>query len=170
MTPSARAAASQKISEIVCNSTWFRSSQSIACYLPFSGEVDTWRTIERALRMKKRVFAPIIEKNSSMRFREITAATTLRRNNFGLTEPENGKFAQPRSLDVVIAPVVAFDSQNHRVGMGGGYFDRTFAFLRHRKTYFHPKLIGVAFDCQKVNKIPANPWDIRLFAVITESS
>lgn len=170
MLSSARAAASQKISEKVCSSTWFRASQTIACYLSFPGEVDTWRTIERALRMKKRVFAPIIEKNFSMHFREITATTTLQTNNFGLTEPENGKFIHPRSLDVVITPVVAFDSHNHRVGMGGGYFDRTFAFLRHRKTYFHPKLIGVAFDCQKVNEIPANPWDIRLFSVITESS
>ncbi|MGI9204646.1 MAG: 5-formyltetrahydrofolate cyclo-ligase [Woeseiaceae bacterium] len=170
MSSSARAAASQKISEIVCNSPWFRSSETIACYLPFAGEVDTWRTIDRALRMKKRVFAPIIEKNFCMRFREITAATVLQTNNLGLTEPENGIFAHPRTLDVVITPVVAFDSRYNRVGMGGGYFDRTFAFLRHRKTYFHPKLIGVAFDCQKVREIPANPWDIRLFSVITESS
>lgn len=170
MTSPERAAASQKISEFVCNSNWFRSSETLACYLPFPGEVDTWRIIERALSMKKRVFAPIIEKNFTMRFREINAATTLQTNNLGLTEPNSGSFAHPRALDVVIAPVVAFDSRNNRVGMGGGYFDRTFSFLRHRKTYFHPKLIGVAFECQKVDEIRPNPWDIRLFGVITESS
>ncbi len=120
--------------------------------------------------MKKRIFAPVIEKTFKMRFREINAATTLRTNNFGLIEPKNGSFAHPRALDVVIAPVVAFDSRNNRVGMGGGYFDRTFSFLRHRKMYFHPKLIGVAFDCQKVDEIPRNPWDIRLFSVVTEFS
>ncbi len=120
--------------------------------------------------MKKRIFAPVIEKTLKMRFREINAATTLRKNNFGLIEPKNGSFAHPRALDVVIAPVVAFDSRNNRVGMGGGYFDRTFSFLRHRKTYFRPKLIGVAFDCQKTDEIPPNPWDIRLFSVVTQFS
>jgi 5-formyltetrahydrofolate cyclo-ligase len=53
--------------------------------------------------------------------------------------------------------------------MGGGYFDRYFSFLRHRQHWLHPKLIGVAFDCQKVEEIPANPWDIPLYSVITES-
>lgn len=170
MTSVERAAASHKISEIVFNSTWFRRSKTIACYLPFTGEVDTWSIIERALRMKKRIFAPIVEKTFSMRFREIDATTTLQTNNVGLIEPKSGTFAHPRTLDVVIAPVVAFDSQNHRVGMGGGYFDRTFSFLRHREMYFRPKLIGVAFDCQKVDEIPPNPWDIRLFSVVTEFS
>ncbi len=170
LTALERATASQKISQIVFNSTWFRRSETIACYLPMPGEVDTWRVIERALAMKKRVFAPVVEKNFSMRFREIDAVTTLRKNKFGLIEPETGKFAHPRMLDVVITPVVAFDSQNHRVGMGGGYFDRTFSFLRHRTMYFHPKLIGVAFSCQRVDEIPPNPWDIRLFSVVTEFS
>jgi len=56
----------------------------------------------------------------------------------------------------------------NRVGMGGGCFDRTFAMLKHRNSYLHPKLVGVAFACQKVEEISANAWDIPLFQVVTE--
>ena len=70
-------------------------------------------------------------------------------------------------LDVVITPLVAFDEYGHRIGMGGGYFDRTFSFLGNRQSWFHPKLVGLAFACQKVEKIQPNPWDIRLFCTIS---
>lgn len=118
--------------------------------------------------MKKRIFAPKIEKNHSLRFCELSSVHGLQRNKFGILEPDAEEFIDAGMLDVVITPLVAFDSAKHRVGMGGGYFDRTFAFLRHRKRYFRPKLIGIAFACQETREIPANPWDIRLFDVITD--
>jgi 5-formyltetrahydrofolate cyclo-ligase len=70
----------------------------------------------------------------------------------------------------VLTPLVAFDEQHNRIGMGGGYYDRSFAFLKNRKQLIQPKLIGLAFDCQRVEKITANPWDIRLYSVITETT
>ena len=78
--------------------------------------------------------------------------------------------APARELDVVITPLVAFDGEMNRIGMGGGCFDRTFAFLKRRKVYLRPKLIGVAFACQQIEKVNANPWDIRLFQIITDLS
>ena len=169
MSRDERASASKTIAEKVIHSSWFQRSKTIACYLPVPGEVDTWRIIARAWRMKKRIFAPVTEKNGRLTFREIKADTALYANNFGLLEPRNGETTIARKLDVVITPLVAFDSHNHRIGMGGGYFDRTFSFLLHRNTFLHPKLIGVAFACQKVGEISPNPWDIRLFSVLTEA-
>ncbi len=165
-----RAAASEKIAEIVIHSSWFQRSKTIACYLPVSGEVDTRSIIARAWCMKKRIFAPVVEKSGCMSFRQMTTETALYKSKFGLYEPRDGKSISPRKLDVVITPLVAFDSHKHRVGMGGGYFDRTFSFLSSRNAYVHPKLIGVAFACQEVEKIPANPWDIPLFTLITETT
>lgn len=160
--------ASAMIAEKVIASSWFQRAGYLACYLPAPDEVNTWEIIARAWRMKKRIFAPVIEKKSRLQFLEITADTELRLNQFGLYEPDEGEPATARMFDIVLAPVVAFDDSNHRVGMGGGYFDRTFSFLRHRNKWLHPKLVGLAFSCQKVEKITPNPWDIRLFATITD--
>lgn len=170
LTPHERDLASTKIIDTVTRSSWFRRSKLVGCYLPTEEEVDTWPLIDRAWQMKKRIFAPVIGKNFAMRFRELRPETELEVNFYGLAEPEDGEIVKTRALDIVITPVVAFDVDNNRLGMGGGYFDRAFAFLKHRKFLFHPKLIGLAFSCQRVEKIPPNPWDIRVFRVIDESS
>jgi len=165
-----RERASEKIADTVIRSSWFRRSKLVACYLPMPEEVDTWTLIDRAWRMKKRIFAPIIKKNLAMQFCELTAESKLVFNQYGLREPQDGEIIEPRALDLVITPVVAFDDDCNRLGMGGGYFDRTFSFLRHRQYLFHPKLIGLAFSCQRVEKIAPNPWDIRVFRVIDETT
>jgi len=162
--------ASQKITDTVVRSSWFRRSKFVACYLPMPDEVDTWPLIKRAWRMKKRIFAPIVEKNFAMQFCELTIESKLVFDQYGLLEPQDGEIIAPRALDLVITPVVAFDDDGNRLGMGGGYFDRTFSFLRNRQYLFHPKLIGLAFSCQRVDKIAPNPWDIRVFRVIDETS
>ena len=164
-----REKASNKIADTVIRSSWFRRSKFVACYLSTQEEVDTWLLIDRAWRMKKRIFAPIIKKNFAMEFCELTAESKLVFNQYGLPEPQDGEIIAPRALDLVITPVVAFDADGNRIGMGGGYFDRTFSFLSNRQYLFHPKLIGLAFSCQRVEKIAPNPWDIRVFRVIDES-
>jgi 5-formyltetrahydrofolate cyclo-ligase len=160
-------------SEIICNrvvhSREFRSAKLIACYLPTHDEVDTRKIIARSWSMKKRVFVPVVREHAQMSFREIHPDTPMRRNQYAIWEPETGEFVSARALDIVVAPTVAFDSNRHRIGMGGGYYDRCFAFLRHRKCWLKPKLFGIAFDCQKIENISPNPWDIRLYRVISSS-
>jgi len=164
-----RVDASRCIANQFLNSRYFLSGHSIACYLATWDEVDTSLIIERAWRAKKRIFAPVIDVHGEMTFRILLPETTIVRNRFGLWEPESASQTEPSDLDVVVTPLVAYDSQCNRIGMGGGYFDRTFAFLRSRQSWLRPKLIGLAFDCQKVEKITPNPWDIRLSHVISES-
>lgn len=162
--------ASEKIAQKITQSSWFQRAAFVACYLSTPDEVDTWSIIERAWRMKKRVFAPVLEKNDVLQFCELTADTDVLVNQYGIAEPLDGETVAPRMLDIVITPVVAYDNAGHRVGMGGGYFDRTFSFLRGRKHFFHPKLIGVAFACQEVEEITPNPWDIPLFATVSDTN
>jgi 5-formyltetrahydrofolate cyclo-ligase len=99
----------------------------------------------------------------------VTPDSDLVHNEWGLLEPVSGDVIEPKELDVVLTPLVAFDAERHRIGMGGGYYDRTFAFLHERRRRFRPKLVGLAFDCQRTEKIAVNPWDITLYRVITES-
>ncbi|MDH3430554.1 MAG: 5-formyltetrahydrofolate cyclo-ligase [Gammaproteobacteria bacterium] len=170
MSDEARANASSIICHKVIHSHEFMSCETIACYLPLADEVDPIDVIDRAWCAKKRIFSPVIDMRGNMIFRQLTPNTDLRRNNFGLLEPVSGTVVTAKSIDLVITPVVAFDNEHHRIGMGGGYFDRSFYFLKHRKKWLRPKLLGVAFDCQEVEKFAPNPWDIPLYQVITERS
>lgn len=164
-----RTAASAEIASHIMNSREFLASRTLACYLHDWDEVDTRAIIERAWCAKKRVFAPVIDRHGGMRFHSLYPETRLEQNQFGLWEPIATSAISPRELDVVITPVVAFDDDLNRIGMGGGHFDRCFAFLRNRKRWLRPKLIGVAFDCQRVEKITPNPWDVRLYRIISEA-
>jgi len=103
-------------------------------------------------------------------FSATCSGNQLERNFFGIWEPVSEPFVSPRTIDLVIAPVVVFDNRHYRIGMGGGYCDRCFSFLQHRRNWLHQKLIGVAFDCREVEKITPSPWDMRLCQVITENA
>ena len=168
MTASERARASRRITDQFLNSRYFLCSTTIACYVPTWDEVDTSAIIERAWCAKKRVFLPVTAAHGRMFFRETLPETDLARSDFGLWEPVSGTLIDANELDVVVTPLVAFDTERNRIGMGGGYFDRTFAFLANRSHWLRPKLIGVAFECQRVQKITRNPWDIPVFRVFTE--
>jgi 5-formyltetrahydrofolate cyclo-ligase len=168
MSAEDRDVASAKICSRVIRSHEFFAANSIACYLPMADEVDPGRIIERAWCANKRIFCPVTEKKGKMFYRQLERDTVLRRNNFGLWEPMDGEIISARQFDLVITPLVAFDDDNNRIGMGGGYFDRYFAFQKRPTRWLRPKLIGVAFECQKVEKIAANPWDIPLYDVISD--
>jgi len=168
MTPDARANASRIICNRVIASRAFFASECIASYLSMDDEVDTSEIIIRAWRANKRVFVPVLRDSGGMSFIRITPDTILRRGVFGIWEPADGDVIDGRCLDLVITPTVAFDRERNRIGMGAGYFDRTFSFLRNRSCWLRPKLFGVAFACQQVEKIPANPWDIRLYRIFTD--
>ena len=160
-------------SELICaaaiRAPFFQRAKFIACYLPADDEVNCWRLIKRAWLMKKRIFVPTVQKNSKLRFVEFRDNSETHTNKYGLDEPVSEVDIDPRKLDVVFTPLVAFDSNGNRIGMGGGYYDRAFSFLKNRQHLQKPKLVGLAFDCQWVENIGASTWDIPLFCVFTES-
>ena len=160
-------------SDLICaaaiRAPFFQRAKLIACYLPADDEVNCWKLIKRAWLMKKRIFVPTVQKNSKLRFVEFRDDSETHTNKYGLNEPASDVEIAPRKLDVVFTPLVAFDLGGNRIGMGGGYYDRAFSFLNKRQHLQKPKLIGLAFDCQRVEHIDASAWDIPLFRVITES-
>jgi 5-formyltetrahydrofolate cyclo-ligase len=168
MTDEARAQASAIICQRVCELPVFFASEAIGCYLPMHDEVDTREIIQRAWRANKRIFVPVLRGDAQMVFCEIEPDSELEQNRFGVWEPVRGLLLDARRIDIVVTPTVAFDMNRNRIGMGSGYYDRCFAHLRNRKTWLRPKLIGVAFHCQKVEKITPNPWDIPLYTIISE--
>ena len=168
LSDEARAAASLAITQRFLASREFFAAKKIACYFPMRDEVDTRAVFERCWRTNKRVFAPVICANGGMLFREVLRETTLQKNHLGVWEPVNGEAIAVRRIDIVVTPLVAFDANGNRIGMGGGYFDRCFAFLRHRRYWLRPKMIALAYQCQEVEKISPNPWDIPLYRIYSE--
>ena len=149
----------------------YATATSLAGYLAMPGEMDPGPAMRRALDDGKSCFVPVIT-GQRLRFAPWTPDSLLRRNRFGILEPaiETGQLLLPAALELVLVPLVAFDVYCNRLGMGGGYFDRAFAFLRGRREWLRPRLVGLAFECQKVEKIPPKPWDIQLYRVFCESA
>jgi 5-formyltetrahydrofolate cyclo-ligase len=162
-----RNTASQRVTSRFLRSSYFYSARDIACYFSMWDEVETGAIVARAWQASKRVWCPVVADQRRLRFVAVTRETRLVSSAFGLLEPDAGPVIDPLDLDVVVIPLVAFDTHRHRIGMGGGYYDCTFARLNRCSAWRRPKLVGLAFECQKVRKIKANPWDIELDAVIT---
>ena len=139
----------------------------IAGYLPCNNEVDLTDLFTWGWQHNKTLLLPQCDtpEVGLLTWRHYAPDTPLIPNRYGIAEPDanHAKPCPTKHIDVVLTPLVAFDCQLHRIGMGGGYYDRTFASLNKR-----PTMLGCAFACQQVDSIPTNPWDIPLTAVITE--
>lgn len=169
LTEENRAGSSQRIQRRFLNSEFFYRANRIGCYIASPLEVDTSLIFDRAWRAGKKIYVPVTGPNGYMHFMETLPGTRLVPNRYGLFEPESGEEISAHHLRIVITPTVAFDENKNRIGMGGGYYDRAFRTLKNKRRWLPTKLIGFAFDCQKVEEIPANPWDIPLYRVFSES-
>ena len=147
----------------------FARARRIGVYLALDDEVDIDPVIRAAWRSGKSVYAPCIGPERSMSFRELREQTPVVRSAFGIPEPVDSPAIPPRELGLVLVPLVAFDAALHRVGMGGGYYDRCFAFRRHQHRSLPPRLLGVAFTTQRAARIDAAPWDVLLSRVVSDS-
>lgn len=151
----------------------FLTSKKIACYISVDSEIDPAPLLYRALRLGKSIYLPVLVPFGENRlwFAPFHEGSHLVLNKYGIPEPQVPwkQMLSPRSLDLVLTPLVGFDSQCSRLGMGGGFYDKTFAFLKLRHSWVKPRLLGMAYDLQKTAKISSNKWDVPLHGVATES-
>lgn len=169
MSPIERAGASDVICRRLSLARTFARSRHIAAFLAMPDEVNLDGFIRAAWSVGKRIYVPKVSRGYRMQFTRLDSDTPIKRNRFGIWEPETGDVIDARRLDWVIVPLVAFDKSAHRIGMGSGYYDRAFAFLKHKESSLKPRLTGVAFACQETPRITPNPWDIGLSRVYTEA-
>jgi 5-formyltetrahydrofolate cyclo-ligase len=148
-----------------------RRARHIAVYLPNDGEIDPSVYVSLARRRGLRFYLPVIHPIHTGRlvFSPFTDDTILRPNRFGIPEPafRDGLKRPPWAMDAVLFPLVGFDEKGGRLGMGGGFYDRTFAFSRFRPR-LAPKLIGLAHECQRLEALPTENWDVPLHSVVTD--
>lgn len=111
---------------------------------------------------------PVLQPGKRLRFAPWRAGDALVQNRFGIPEPDlaASSLLDPEDLDHVLLPLIGFDDRGQRLGTGGGYYDRSFAFrLGNRQP---PRLIGIAYACQQVAALPAAEWDVPLDLIATE--
>ena len=144
-------------------------AQTVAVFLSFDGELDTLPLIDQLWRAGKRVYLPVLHPFSpgNLLFLHYHPSSELVVNRLKIREPKRDvRDVLPLSqLDVLVTPLVAFDAAGQRLGMGGGFYDRTLQNWRQHRL----QPVGYAHDCQQVDALPTEQWDIPLPAVITPS-
>lgn len=146
-----------------------QEANSVAVFLSFDGELDTRPLIQALWQAGKTVYLPVLHPFSkgNLLFLRYDQHSPLVMNRLKILEPQldvRNVLALDK-LDVLITPLVAFDEQGQRLGMGGGFYDRTLQNWRQHRLW----PVGLAHDCQQVTALPAEEWDIPLPAVVTPS-
>ncbi len=153
----------------LCNHEKIRNANQIAVYLSNDGELATNAFIEWCWQENKAVFLPVVHPFSAgnLLFLQYKKETKLINNRYGILEPKLDvtKVCPLAELDVICTPLVAFDNTGARLGMGGGFYDRSLANWQQNQLY----PIGLAHDCQQVEQVPMESWDIPLPEIITPS-
>lgn len=165
--------AARLLAQRILRRPWYIQARGIAVYIAADGEIDPAALIRRALKDGKRIYLPQLRPGNRLAFCEYRAGDRLRRNRFGIPEPLDVRRVALGKLDVVLLPLVAFDRHGNRLGMGGGFYDRTFARLhaaplQSRRSSGAPSLVGLAHGFQHVAELAIQPWDVPVRGVLTD--
>jgi len=169
MTAAQRAAAAQAITDHIAGTRWLRGGRALGLYVSIGTEVPTGPLRALAGRRHCPVYLPCI---IDYRYRRMVfardAGVLPAVNRLGIPEPDALQIIPVRALSVVLLPVLGFDLRGTRLGTGGGYYDRLFAYRRHRQSWHRPLLVGIAFQCQQLPLIERGSHDVPLDAAVTE--
>jgi len=149
----------------VIQSELFQTHNKLAFYFAHRGEIDPLPLMQLAWQLHKHCYLPVLHPTQPKQlcFVRYQAGEMLHPNRYGIKEPRltQKNLIEPSQLDLIFLPLVAFDQQGNRLGMGGGYYDHTLGST-HK-----PPLIGLAHPFQHVKQLPPTPWDVKLDAVLT---
>ena len=162
--------AAQALCQRVTELDAYRNARRIAAYFAVNGEISLHPVIDDALEQGKEIFLPNLDQQA-LRFSPYFHDQKMRINKFRLPEPDvtDDEMLAPQELDLVLAPLTVFDANRNRIGMGGGFYDRSFAFRKDPEIQ-KPVLIGVAHDLQRVESLTPEDWDVRLDLVVTDQA
>lgn len=150
----------------------FRRARHIALYLPNDSEIDPCLLLREAQRRGKRTYLPVLHAwpRTRMVFQRFEQGEKLKPNRFRIPEPVTDRKRQRPiwALDLILLPLVGFDEVGGRLGMGGGFYDRSLAYQARRQTWKKPLLLGLAHECQKVERLAQASWDVPLQGTVSD--
>ena len=172
LSPCAQRLAARGLYRQLAQHPLFRRAKHIALYLPTDGEIDPRVLLREAQRRGKAVYLPVLSAwpKTKMVFQRIAPDETLIPNRFRILEPHIHRARQRKvwALDLVLLPLVGFDATGGRLGMGGGFYDRSLAYLTRRQYWRKPTLLGLAHECQKVDSLMQASWDVPLQGTVSD--
>ncbi len=174
LTPSQQREAARGLYKQLARHPLFRRAKHISLYLPTDGEIDPRLLMRAAQRRGKATYLPVLSAwpRTKMVFQRIRPGEKLKPNRFRIPEPLHNIARQRKvwALDLVLLPLVGFDDVGGRLGMGGGFYDRSLAYLARRKNWRKPTLLGLAHECQKVQRLAQASWDVPLQGTVTDKA
>ncbi len=170
LTPEQQSASSLALAQKLREDDNIQAASSIALYLSQDGEPDLMPFIQWAWAQGKTLALPRVDPQQQgiMSFYTYQPNTLLQPNRYGILEPDQHQTQTiDETLDVLLIPLVAFDLEGKRLGMGGGYYDRALARLHNLGVT--PTLYGIAHAFQQVESLACEPWDIPMQKIFTGS-
>lgn len=165
LTPEQIIKASQAVSQHLLTLNNYALTRHIACFAATITEPSLQNFMNQAYQDGKSLYLPVVGTKNTMHFSQTELNQSLSANRFGILEPENKARPVDATLfDWVLVPLLGFDAAGNRLGHGAGFYDRFFA----DNPACQAKRIGVAFECQRIDHIPSNTWDVPLEAIVTE--
>ncbi|WP_447893247.1 5-formyltetrahydrofolate cyclo-ligase [Pseudomonas marginalis] len=172
LTPSEQRQAAHGLYRQLAQHPLFRRAKHISLYLPTDGEIDPRLLLRAAQRRGKVTYLPVLSAwpRTKMVFQRVRPGEKLLPNRFRILEPRVNAKRQRKvwTLDLVLLPLVGFDDAGGRLGMGGGFYDRSLAYLARRQDWRKPRLLGLAHECQKVERLAQASWDVPLAGTVTD--
>lgn len=160
--------ASLKLFLKVSSHPLFRKAKNLGFYFANNGEISPDKIFELAIKKNKQCYSAALQDDNTMVFRKYSGLKSLETHKYGFKQPNaRCKKINVKELDLVFVPLVAFNSQGDRLGMGGGFYDRVFEYKKNCPS-IGPKLIGLAHGCQKTVELEAQAWDIQMNYICTD--
>ncbi|MCG6872972.1 MAG: 5-formyltetrahydrofolate cyclo-ligase [Gammaproteobacteria bacterium] len=167
-----RDTAAHHAARLLAGLRWLGSAERVALYVPSMGEIDVLEALSSQRLANKQIYLPVLTPgpHPGLRFSPLPDNDRWTLNRYRIPEPDVAArhWCPASRIDLVFTPLVAFDSDGTRLGMGGGFYDRALANLARRRSWRRPRVVGIAFDFQRAEGLPRDPWDVSLDAVVTD--
>ena len=169
LTPAQRITAAQGLRHSLEQLPEYHTDARVAGYWACDGELPLNLVIPPLATRGQRFLLPMLGDDRQLRFAPWSAGEPVQPNRYGIPEPVAPReWFAPFQLDLVLVPLLGFDRHGHRLGYGGGWYDRSFAFLADQVRPTEPLLVGIAYEFQELPAIKPEAWDVPLDYIATD--
>jgi 5-formyltetrahydrofolate cyclo-ligase len=170
LTAAQRIAAAAGVAAVLERLPEFIVDARVAGYWAVGGELPLHVALGALIARGQTYHLPVLIRGRTLRFAPWRPGAAVVPNRYGIPEPQGDRagLLAPAALDLVLVPLLGFDRRGHRLGTGGGYYDRSFAFLNDRERPAQPLLVGIGYSFQEIAPLAAQSWDVKMDFVATE--